>query len=165
MACRLFRFIARVLFHVRSEATEKSGYHLCMALSWLLAIANRLDLKLKEEIPLHCSVSTSPETTLAELQRIFSDRHRDTALEKASLCVAQKAMGIASALEYFRETHRDDYFVALSKKVAETFEAICVLAGLLGIELHNELLIHFARGCCKCKGTPCSCGFRDDRVV
>ncbi len=165
MVCRLSRFNARVLHKVRKETTERTGYHLCMMLSWLCAIANRLYLDVHETVAAHCAMTLPIDAPFDKMQTVFASRHVEVTLQNACLCLAEKVLGLASALEYYRETHEEAYFRDMAKKMAQSIEALSVVASLLGIKLNEELEKHFANGCSGCNEVPCRCGFRADKVV
>ena len=167
MVSRLSRFTSRTLLRVRKNETERTGYHLCMMLSWLFAVANRLyPLNMHQELATHCALTLPAETPLAEIQAEFSSRHPDVTLSYASICLAEKVLGIASELEYYRATHEHAHFLNMVRRMAQSIEAICVVASLLRISLHTEHLLTFPDGKCpSCRKAPCKCGYRADKVV
>lgn len=165
MVCRLSRYNSRVSLRVRQGQAERTGYHLCMMLFWLFALANRLFLNIREDVAAFCDIELPADMPLSELQKIFSARHTDTTLQNASLCLAEKVQGVASSLEYYQETYGKEHLLDMTKRMAQSIEALCVVASILGFRLNEELEKHFSHGCNTCKKIPCVCGFRTDKVM
>lgn len=165
MVGRLSRFNSRVSLQIRKSNTERTGYYLSMMLSWMCAIANRVFLDLHAELTTYCAIGLPADTPFAELQKEFNKRHPDAILRDSALCLAEKIQAIASALEYYRETHDKTHFSDMAKKMAQSIEALCVVAGHLDIKLNEEFERHFSNGCPGCGKIPCNCGFRADKVV
>lgn len=165
MVNRLSRFNSRVSLRIRQDDTERIGYYLSMMLSWMCAIANRMFLDLHAELTTYCAVELSADTPFADLQEEFNKRHADATLKDSALCLSEKVQAITSELEYYRETHDEVHFSGMSKKMAQSLEALCVVAGHLGIKLNEEFERHFSNGCPTCRKIPCKCGFRADKVM
>lgn len=165
MICRALRFMSRALLWIRKKEEKRIGYHLCMMLSWLCALGNKLCVRLDVEVANHCVTNLPSSATLARLQTLFAGRHFDVTLTSASLCLAEKLGYIASELEYFRETHNPTHRLDAAKRVAQSIEALLVVASLLKIQLGEELEAHFANGCPGCHSVPCTCPFRADKVI
>ncbi len=186
MASRLSRYNARVSLRVRKEETERTPYHLTMMLSWLFAISNRLGIDLRAEVASYCktalsvyfadpkmSVNAPPvrsqglqdNAPLSDLQTRFTELHGNTTLEKSALCLAEKVQGIFSALGYYRETHLAEHFDDVRRRLAQTVEALCVVASFLQVDLAEEFEKCFSNGCSTCHHAPCECGYRADKVV
>jgi hypothetical protein len=165
MVIRLLRYCSRVALWFRKGGTDRTGYHLTMMLSWLCAVANRISLDLYKALVIHCAIVLPPDAPFAELQKEFKKRHLDTTLQSSALCLAEKVMAVASALEYYRETHDEIHQTDMARKMAQSLEALCDVAGHLGIKLSEEYELAFSNGCCKCGKIPCGCGYRADKVV
>lgn len=165
IACRLMRFTARALHKTRNGKPPKSlGYYFLMMLSWLAALANRLNLPLAELVDSHCG-GFPPEMPLAELQITFRMIHLNANLDRSALCLSEKVMEVVSTLEYFIETHENGHLTALGKRMAQATEAIIVTASILDLSLACEFSNLFSEGCNACHHIPCGCTFRHDKVL
>ncbi|TSC58471.1 MAG: hypothetical protein Greene041679_108 [Parcubacteria group bacterium Greene0416_79] len=165
MACRLARYASRVALWVRKAEMERTGYHLSMMLSWLCALTNRMGLSMEQEVATYCVIELQSGAPIAELQKTFAARHTDVSLERACLCLAEKVLGVASELEYYQETHEVEHFRNMAKRMAQSVEALLVVAGKLDLSLGEELARYFEGGCNHCHRIPCGFGFRTDKVV
>ncbi|MDO8564426.1 MAG: hypothetical protein Q7R88_00325 [bacterium] len=165
MACRLMRYNSRVSLWVRKQETDMLGYHLCVMLSWICGLANRLHIDISQALMDSCGADACfADAPFSELQIAFSARHPATQLPSAALCLSEKTQAIASALEYYRTTHAEEHFRDATHRIAQTVEALCVVSSKLGVHLSEELQRHFSYGCSKCRSVPCLCGFRADKV-
>ena len=165
MLCRLLRYAGRVCLRVQKEETERTPYHLCMMLSWVLAIANRLSLYAHEDVDFFRKTKIPDNSPFSELQTLFAKRHQDTTIDKAALCLIRKVADLGSALEYYRETHEYCHFRDAAQRIAEIIEALTVVSSPLGVNLAEAFEENFKHGCATCHTIPCKCGFRADKVV
>ena len=165
MLGRLAEYNSRVLLRVRRNDTKRTPYHLCMMLSWLLAIANRLYVDLHKEVTEWCATGLSSDVPLFELQTFFVSKLSSADLKDTGLCLAEKVLALTAAIGKFGGVHEENHLKCASKKMAETIEALCVISSLLGVPLAKEFEKHFSSGCNKCRKIPCDCGFRVDTVV
>lgn len=163
---RLLEYNSRVSLWVRKRDTARTPYHLCMMFSWLLALANRLYIELHEEVARSLQTGLAVDASLHELQLLFASRHPDATAESQGLCLNEKIAALVAALGKYRSTHEKSHFNYAKRKMAESAEAILVMAEMLQVELHREFESCFGNGCSTCHRAPCGCGFRgDDKVV
>ena len=165
MDSRLSEYASRVLLWVRKKETERIGYHLSMLLSWLLAIANKLGLLMHKEVTLYCATGLPVTAPLAELQNLFVKRHAKATLPDASLCFAEKVLALVSAHGKYQTTHQAEHLALVAKRLAQSFEALCVVSSLLGFQLNVEFGKHFENGCHTCWSIPCKGEFELNKVV
>lgn len=165
MLGRLSEYASRVSLRVRKDETERTPYHLCLMLSWLLALANRLEVDLSLEVRDRCVTGLPSTVPLTELQRMFASRHFAAKRESAGLCLMEKILGLSAAFGKYRSTHERPHFQDTIKRMAQAVEALCVVASILGVNLGIELESYFGDGCSTCHHISCDCGFRADKVV
>ena len=162
--CRMGNYASRILLWVRKQEMDRLGYHLCVMLSWLAAIANKEDVTLHDEVTKHCGLVASADTPIAVLQSLFISRHSTVKLKDASLCLAEKVLAVGAQLEYYEGTHQVEHLILAKRRMAQCFEALCVEAGLFEVKLQEGFLKYFGDGCNICHHTPCDCEHRTDKV-
>ncbi|MDO8620229.1 MAG: hypothetical protein Q7R64_02675 [bacterium] len=162
---RLAEYNSRVSLRVRKADTARTPYHLCMMLSWLLALANRLEVPLHEEVAQWCKTGLSPNIPLPELQKHFASRHIGAILPNTALCLSEKVQALQVAVGKYRATHEKSHFEDTGRKMAQCIEALCVVAHILEVSLSEEFQTYFGKGCATCHAIPCECGFRADKVM
>lgn len=166
---RLAEYVSRVCLWERKHEAHRVSYHLSMALSWLFAIVNRLfpassGVNIHELLKTHCAVTLLPAAPLAELQMAFAEKHRGVSAAFATICLAEKVLALGSALGKFRATHEEELLQLAAKRLAQSTEALLVVAAILNIPMNTAFQCSFGGGCPKCKKSPCECEFRIDAV-
>ncbi len=132
MLGRLAEYNSRVSLRVRKADTARTPYHLCMMLSWLLAIANRLEVPLHEEVARWCETGLSPNIPLPELQKHFTSRHSGAILPNTALCLAEKVQALQAAVGKYRATHEKSHFEDAGKKWRNALKHSVLLQVYLG---------------------------------
>jgi NTP pyrophosphatase (non-canonical NTP hydrolase) len=91
--------------------------------------------------------------TIAEFQRlieaIYYERDRARGIPGTFLWFAEEVGELARAL---KRNDREN----LAHEFADVFAWLSTLASLSGIEM-SEVIEKYARGCPRCRGTPCTC--------
>ena len=181
----LLRHATHILKAVRKAEHESTVYHLCMAFSWALAIANRLHIDVSREMwnrfpgvcpyctaaPCCCKqraserrlADASPKTeapaSLPAWQEMFSDIYPNNSTQDSAMHLAEEVGELSEAIRNYLATHREDLF---DKNVEELVDVIANLFGIatcLGYDLGAESARYFKSGCPKCNHAPCGCGY------
>lgn len=181
----LLRHVTHILKAVRKGRHENTKYHLCMALSWALAIANRFHIDVSHEMwnrfpgvcpyctfaPCSCkhraherklsaaSAQTEAPASLSDYQRMFSTIYPNNSTQDSAMHLAEEVGELSEAIRIYLATHSEDWF---NKSVEELVDVIANLFGIatcLGYDLGIESALYFKSGCPKCTQVPCGCGY------
>ena len=188
---RLHRHITLVLKAVRKFEQEKRAdayrhivYHLCMALSWSLAMFNRYHINLADDMwrrfpgvcpycsEAPCACKQRPKdrqklvgrtrgkqpVSLRDWQKMFAEIYPNVVLVSA-IHLAEEAGEVNEALQALSATHQDNYFWEVVEELVDVVTNIFGVANCLGLDLAEGMAGYFANGCPKCKRSPCECGF------
>lgn len=151
------RQIVRVATYKQCAAVDSRPYRLAMAFSWLMALANRLDIQVESVACRDAGFGRDP--AFADIQA-----------KLARLCVSTQGMSPVTALievcvdsdallENFQTTHCGGVFETFGIAVGEFVRRFCLVAEDLNISLAVEMQVQFADGCPKCHHAPCDCPF------
>ena len=181
------RFTRRALKGIRKNDQEKLKLNLLIALSWLVASANRLHINLEEKIwqrfPMLCSYcgqcpcvckKTKPTArakmvideskkpkNLAEIQTMFEKIYPidGRTLTEAGVHLAEEMGEISEAVHVFLGEHKEEQFSLITDEFADYVSCIIGVANSAGINMAEELSEMYASGCHACHQSPCQCQF------
>lgn len=182
LAC-LHRHVTQVLKAVRKNKLEDLSYHLCMAVSYSCAIANRLHVDLEDQIwncfPGYCPYCNecpcvcreraierskrevplrSRPTSIGGWQTMFADIYQNK-LQDSAMHLAEEMGELAEALRNYQATHSSLWFEKITEELVDLVTNIFAVANCTYINLELELVKYFSHGCPKCSQVPCYCGY------
>ncbi len=182
----MHRHITHVLKAVRKKKYRDIEYHLCMAISWSFALANRLHIDLAEEMwksfpglcpyclstPCACrrraqerkkmagrSIGRKP-CSLSQWQRMFAKIYPNT-IQNSAMHLSEEAGEVDEAIRNHLATHAEKWFRSIVEELVDTITNIFSVASCLSLNLAEGLADYFAEGCPKCRQAPCDCGYVD----
>jgi NTP pyrophosphatase (non-canonical NTP hydrolase) len=189
--CRINIRLSMAHKAVRRNNTTILPYHLCMGLSWTLALANNLKIGLEDEVwkkypgrcphctgnPCRCparaetrSVGVSPTaerrpTTFREFQNMFAQIYpNNNSLDSAGHAL-EEVGEVAQALDHWLGRREPDMFDRVISELVDVIAHICAIAICNKIDLTTEMAKLFADGCNRCHLPECDCGFTTDIVA
>lgn len=190
IAFRMLKYAGRLHKQARRNDTVRSSYCLCMALSWLLALANRLHINLETEIverypnvcpkcasrPCSCGDTTvitrgmdsknlPPPSTLKQFQLMFMVIYPNNTLRDSAGHLMEEVAEVCEALDHFIGTHELRLFGEVVTEMVDVFAHLCAVANCANIEIHDEMVNIFSNGCPSCFRVPCDCGFVTAQTV
>jgi len=181
------RFSMRALKGIRKQDIRKVKPNLLIALSWLMAIANRLHIDAEDEVwsrfPMRCSYcgklpcvckakkvlartrfkrddARRPRSLRAFQQMfnaIYPPEHRT--LADAGVHLAEEVGEVAEAVHNFLGRHIESQFDDIKVEIADLMSCIFGVANSARIDVARELEKLFSRGCHVCHKAPCACNF------
>lgn len=184
MFSRLHRHVTHVLKAVRKEKYEFMEYHLCMALSWSLAIANRLHINVSDEMwarfpglcpyclsaPCRCkerrrvrrklagkSNSERP-VSLSDWQEMFAKVYPNV-IYVSAMHLAEEAGEVDEAIRNYQATHKEEWFKKSVEELIDLITNIFGVANCRKLSINIGMAGYFANGCPGCKKLPCCCGY------
>ena len=181
----LLRHVTKLLKAVRKQKHDTVSYHLCMALSWTLATANRMHIEVSSEMwirfpnlcpycssrPCSCRERTSerkkvdelseatPPTTLFEWQRMFHEIYPNNTVQDSVVHLVEEVGELNEAIRNYLSTHREGSFEKITEELVDVFANLFALAHCLGLDLGKESVGYFRNGCPKCQRFPCGCEY------
>lgn len=186
----MFSWIHRHTTYVVKAARKKkyrdTDYHLCMAMSWSFALANRLHIDLAEEMwksfpglcpyclstPCACRRRAKERKkmagrsrgrkpySLSQWQRMFA-RIYPNVVQNSAMHLSEEVGEVGEAIRNHLATHAEKWFRRIVEELVDTITNIFSVASCLGLDLAGELADYFAEGCPKCHQAPCDCGYVD----
>jgi len=189
MVSRIHRYVTQVLKGVRREKTQYIPYYLSMGFSWSLALANRFEIQLDNEMwerfpgycpycrSIPCSCTERPENrsegapvgdrpkTLREYQEMFREIYPHNTTKDSAIHLAEEIGEVDEAVEFYMGTHQPELFEDIVVELVDTITNMCAVASCLQIDLALEMENQFSQGCPKCHGLPCFCGFTTAKSV
>lgn len=191
MFARLHRQITHILKAVRKheqehreEEYENIMYHLCMSLSWSLAMLNRYHIDLADdmwrrfpgvcpycsEAPCICQKRPKDRqkligktrgkqpVSLRDWQKMFAEIYPNTVLVSA-IHLAEEAGEVNEALQTHSATHQEGSFWKVVEELVDVVTNIFGVANCIKLDLATGMAGYFAEGCPRCRHFPCLCGF------
>jgi NTP pyrophosphatase (non-canonical NTP hydrolase) len=181
------RFAMRALKGIRKGEARKIKINLLIALSWLMAIANRLHIDVEEGVwkrfPMLCSYCAhlpcvckkkKPSSrqkvkinnmlrpkTLADFQEMFAKIYPSTkrTLSDAGVHLAEEVGEIGEAVHVYLGQHKHSQFNDVKSEIADLVSCIIGVANSAQIDLASELASIFKNDCHICRKSPCICSF------
>ena len=178
---RIVRYAGRV-----DKAAQKGKssleYHLTMAFSWNLALANGAGFILGEELwkrfPGHCShcfcgpckcgrgirndstlVRGTMPNTLHGFQKMFAAIYPTNTLLGETDHLLQEVCELTEAVDNYTGTNRPDLMAAVIAESCDVAAHICGVASCADIDLSVQFEEHFKDGCFSCHRPVCNCDF------
>jgi NTP pyrophosphatase (non-canonical NTP hydrolase) len=181
------RFTMRALKGIRKENTKKIKLNLLIALSWTMAIANRLKIDIEDvtwnrfpfrcsycgENPCSCKKIKSPRKaqfkrkielkpgSLAGFQKMFASIYpsetRD--LFVAGVHLAEEMGELSEAIHRFLGEHKKNLFQEIEVEIADYVSCIFGVANSANIQMAKELERMYWKNCHVCHKLPCECNF------
>jgi NTP pyrophosphatase (non-canonical NTP hydrolase) len=187
MFFRLLSHTTHILKATRKKNHKNTTYEICMALSWLFALANRYRVDLAKEMwnyfpgccP-YCLATTCtclPErprfrqkldvpkrkrpSSLREWQQMFSKLYPNV-IESSASHLAEEVGEVAIAIMACIGTHKQETFRQLELELVDVLTNIFAVANCLNIDIANAFIGYFGKGCPACHQPQCACGFVTD---
>jgi NTP pyrophosphatase (non-canonical NTP hydrolase) len=181
------RFTMRALKGIRKNDMKKVKLNLLIALSWLMAIANRFHISLDDSVwkrfPMFCSYCGSKPCickkikpakrakiqrnndlkpqTLSDFQQMFSEIYPPTArtLDEAGVHLAEEVGELSEAVHFFLGEHSKIVFQNVIEEMADYVSCVFGVANSAKINLAKELADMYHFNCHVCHKSPCTCSF------
>lgn len=180
----LHRYITQILKAVRKGKYDNIEYHLCMAFSWSVALANRFHIDLTNETwsrfpgicpyclgaPCTCirrakERRRTPEiqkrkqpVSLSDWQKMFHDIYPNVLINSA-VHLAEEAGEVDEAIRNYSAVHSNDWFDRIVEELVDVISNIYGVANCLRFNLADGLADYFVQGCLKCHKPSCGCGY------
>jgi len=187
------RFTMRALKGIRKEDAEKLKLNLLIALSWLMAIGNRLHIDIEREVrnrfpgtcsycgscpcackekkpssrlKVHADEGSKPER-LKELQSMFADIYpsKRRTLADAGVHLAEEAGEVGEAIHNYLGEHKESQFEEVKLEIADFVSCVFGVANSASIDVAKELGVMYANNCHVCHQAPCVCSFSDVATI
>lgn len=182
---RIHRYAIYVLKAARKKKIDRIPYHLSMAFSWSMALANRLHISIEDEtwkrFPGVCPYCTKPVCacverpeersridvpwsvkpgTLIGFQEMFARIYPANTLESSAAHLAEEVGELDQAVEFFAGTHQPAFFDEIVEELVDVVANLCAVATCSNLVLSDEVARVFQNGCPACGQNPCkNCGF------
>lgn len=181
------RFTMRALKGVRKDDVAKTRVNLLIALSWSMAVANRLHIDMQDMIwqrfPNLCSYcghkpcickATKPKNrpvlkigsqpkdfSLANIQTMFEEIYpsADRTIDEAGVHLAEEMGEVTEAVHNFLGQHQRKQFDEITDEMADYVSCVFGLANSAGIDVAKELAKMYKQNCHVCHKAPCECSF------
>lgn len=181
----VLRHITQILKSVRKRKFTDTKYHLCSALSWSLAVANRMHIDLSDEIwqrfPGVCPyclaslcsckerrderqvLSRKPKgrrpESLRDWQEMFGGIYPNNNLQDSAIHLAEEIGELNETIRNYLAVHAKEWFDKIVEELVDVVANLFGVATCLNFNLAVELADYFKNGCPKCRQCPCSCGY------
>lgn len=184
MAARIHNHQIRVLKAVRKGNHKNTPYHLAMAFSWSMALANRFHIDVGDElwkrfpgvcpycgyVPCGCKLRRVRRKKVVILirdrphslqgyQAMFA-RIYPNSLQNAAMHFAEEVGEVNVALENFMGMHDEKLVEEVILELVDTITTIFAVATAVNCNLAVEMERWFAHGCPGCHKLICKCGFK-----
>lgn len=181
------RFTMRAIKGIRKQNKRRLKHNLIIALSWSMAVSNRLHIAIEdvvwERFPMLCSycghkpcvckkekiknrVNITKKYdlrpgTIAGFQRMFEEIYpsSDRTLDIAGVHLAEEMGEVLEAVSVFNGQHRPQQFKDVSDELADWISCVFGVANSAGIDVAKELEVLFYNNCHVCHTAPCSCSY------
>jgi NTP pyrophosphatase (non-canonical NTP hydrolase) len=191
---RIGRFVGRLPKAVEYGDPNVAAFHATMAFSWSLALANKLGIRIQDELwkrypgvcshcesgPCMCKqikafvvagqiqpskIVTECPLTLDAFQIMFQRIYpRNTPMDECGHLL-QELCEVLEAMDNFTGTKRPEFKNDSVVELCDVFAHICGVANCSKIGLAPYMERYFSRGCYECHSTPCRCPFPATRTV
>lgn len=181
------KFTMRALKGIRKGDTEKMKNNLLIAFSWMISLANRLQIDLEDMVwkrfPAVCSYcgnspcvcrsmkpgkravikidgSRKPKS-LKETQEMFARVYpaEGRTLSEAGVHLAEEMGEINEAIHTFFGEHKEEQFGFIQEELADYISCVFGVANSAGFNFGQELAELFGNNCHVCHQSPCECTF------
>lgn len=183
----LQKFTMRALKGIRKNDIEKIDINLLIAISWLMAIANRLHIDVQtatiEKFAFVCSYcKTCPCSckknkvtrrvnltksnkiivrTLKQFQEMFSMIYPPETrnLTNAGIHMAEETGELSEAIHNFQGEHLEKQFENIKSEMADYISCFFGVINSLDLNLEKELMDKYSNNCHECHKAPCVCTY------
>ncbi len=181
------RFTMRALKGIRKRDPKKLKINILIALSWFVAVANRMHVNLDaviwrrfpylcsycRKVPCKCSkvkrkergilkvdAKNKPKTFL-DFQKMFSEiyPYENRTLDEVGVHLAEEMGELSEAIHIFLGEHKESQFIEIENEMADYISCIFGVANSSGINISNELEKTYKNNCHICHKSPCVCSF------
>jgi len=188
------RFSMRILKDIRKGDDKSLEHNMAVAISWTIAIANRLHIDISDALwqrfPGVCSfcgkrpcickkdhlkkrvshlVSTGAKKpkTLAHAQKELGEIYpKDSrTLEGAALLLAEEVGEFSEAINQYYLTHQKTDLEQIKFEIADYLSCLFDIANSSNINMAESLTIRYGNNCPKCHKLPCTCDLRTASFV
>jgi NTP pyrophosphatase (non-canonical NTP hydrolase) len=181
------RFTMRTLKGIRKSDPKKIRTNMLIAMSWAMAVANRLHIDADDEVwkrfPGVCSYCTQrpcvckalrPDHrkkvsragqarphSLAEIQQMFDGIYpaQSRSVADAGIHLAEEMGEVSEAVHNYLGQHTAKLFEEIAVELADYISCVFGLANSQRIDVAKELAAFYADGCHVCRKAPCVCSF------
>lgn len=186
---QLERFTMRAIKGIRKNDQKKLTYNLIIALSWLMAISNRLHIQIENIVwtrfPYFCSycgkkpceckkikpkkrkqikgkLKDKPKN-ISELQIMFGKIYPQLTrtISDAGVHLAEETGELSEAVHVFLGEHKDEQFMHLEEELADYVSCLFGVANSASIDISSELVKQYYKNCHICHQKPCACKFSE----
>ncbi|MGC9968511.1 MAG: MazG nucleotide pyrophosphohydrolase domain-containing protein [Minisyncoccia bacterium] len=187
LAQNVDRFAMRALKGIRKKDEAKLVLNLLIALSWMMAIANRFHIETESGVlrrfPMQCSYCGKrpcackaihpkerilyaglkiPEVhTIAQLQDMFREIYppETRTLDQAGVHLAEEIGEVNEAIHAYMGEHKEEQMRALEDEIADALSCVFGVANSINLDVAKKLSELYGRNCHACHKDPCSCTF------
>jgi NTP pyrophosphatase (non-canonical NTP hydrolase) len=183
------RFTMRSLKGIRKQNTEKTKTNLLIALSWMVAITNRLHIDIEEEvwnrfpylcsycgvIPCSCKSMKTEKRVLIKIddhrrphslgafQKMFAEIYPSEGRTPADggVHLAEEMGEVSEAMHNYMGQHQQKQFAEVKLEISDFVSCLFGVANSLDIDVAKELALVYSNGCHVCHRAPCECTFSE----
>lgn len=183
----LEKFTMRALKGIRKNDIEKTRINFLIAVSWLMAVANRLHIDIEKAVwkrfPNVCSYcGTCPcsckKTKVDKRKKIRQDGSlkpksfrgfqdlfegiypsSSRNLTDAGIHLAEELGELSEAIHNYLGSHLQKKFASIEYELADYLSCAFGLANSAGIDLEKELRNKYSNNCHVCHNAPCTCSY------
>lgn len=181
------RFAMRTLKGIRKEDKDIIRKNLCISVSWLTSIANRLHIDLEDELwkrfpgvcpycggsPCTCekkkpgarksviAKGKKRPSSMKEYQDMFKMMYppEKRTLPDAGIHYAEEVGEVSEAIHNYLGQHIGKQFDEIKLEMADFLSNAFAIANSLEMDLNEDLAAMFTRGCHVCHRAPCACSY------
>lgn len=181
------RFTMRTLKAIRKGQGHRLQYNLAVALSWAMAVANRLHISAEravaerfrsgcyycQGIPCRCETAYDKQRTarrrlravykrpISTLQGYFAEIYppQSRTLQDAGIHLAEEMEEVTEAAHAYLGSHQRLRFREIESELADFVSCVFAVANSAGIEIADELAALYRDNCHVCHMLPCSCKY------
>ncbi len=181
------RFTMRALKGIRKSDFKRLEINLLIAISWLMAIANRLHINVEDTIwkrfPYVCSYCAkcpclckknnptkrkSPAVkkmvrpkNFSQFQQMMADIYppKTRSLAEAGIHLAEEMGELSEAIHIYLGEHFKKQFTDIENEMADYFSTFLGVANSAKIDLALSLSKMYSNNCHACHKAPCICSF------
>ena len=181
------RFTMRALKGIRKCDDKKLKINLVIAISWMMALANRLHIDVEravwERFPMQCAYcgktpcacrkikptkrakairnSAQKPGSVAGFQEMFANiypSHTRT-LEHAGVHLAEEMGELSESIHIYLGQHTAIVYLSIKEEIADYVSCIFGVANSAKFDLASQITKIYHHNCHNCHKLPCSCNF------
>ncbi len=187
------RFTMRALKGIRKQNSEKIKINLLVALSWLMAIANRLHIDVEKDVwkrfPMLCSYcgkkpceckkirpqkrkyvksdGAQKPKTMAGFQKMFNEIYptNNKTLPEYGVHLAEEMGEVSEAIHNFLGQHKIKQLEDIKLEISDYISCSFGVASSANIDVAKELEKMYSNNCHVCHKLPCVCSFNSVSLI